>query len=1632
MENRNSARLLGLLALMAFMALPGAIQAQVSTCTSNSSIANFGINRTIYANSPAGVDDWFFSAGSPGSGIGIIGTSAATARPPLQISAADFSTLLQSATSVNGRNISYSQGMAVSSLTVQSNMLLLDAVAARDNIASGSAVDSTVFTGGGDKNGDSPSTWSIGVGATQQKSDIVDVGGHLRRDLGSNDLWSMAYASVLSPGGDAFLDFEFFRSIPSISGGILANSGPTASGGHTPFLLSASGAIQSPGDVLVGVNSGTTSGQASVRIWINPSNVDGAGNNLAWYNGLPNRFFTFTGDVITGLNSNGYGYAEIVSLNSSSCLVYSAVNTAPTTAGPWGTLSGSGAPFASAFTTAQLVEIAINFSDFGLDLNSVSGACFNIFGSMIVKTRSSSSWSSELKDLSGPFTFGNFSEVQASAGSDQSINCSQSTVTLNGSSLTPGAVYNWSTSNGNILSGANTFNPVIDQPGTYVLTVSSPSLASCVTSDTVVVTRDTVRPTANAGSDWQYVCGSPNTFTLNGVGTTAGVDIQWTAFNGGSILSGANTLQPEVSATGCFVLTITNPLSTCFAADTVCGTSSNNPPVVTASLVSNPSCDSACNGTINLAVSGTAGPYDYIWSDGAVVRDRTGLCAGNYTVTVTAPNACSTTIGVQLAAPAPLTLASATGTVNVSCAGGSDGVVVVSASGGTAPYSGDGTFTGLNAGQYSYTVTDANGCSSTLSVTIDQPLPISLTTTSQLNVACFGDSSGQVEIAAAGGTAPYFGAGTVGGLSAGTYSYIVTDLNGCSESISVTISEPAALVASSSAQVNASCFGNNDGSVTISASGGVAPYSGEGTFTQLNAGSYTYVVSDANGCTREVSVSITEPQASLQIASTQTDILCFGDLTGIVDVSVSGGTQPFTYTWSNGSSQEDLSGVGAGQYDLVITDANGCTQGISATLIGPSATLSASAGVSQVLCNGGTDGSVSLATSGGTSPYSYAWSNGQTTADINGLPAGSYDVLVTDANGCTISQFYTINEPTALQVSVSSSSQVNCNGGADGSVSIVASGGTSPYSGDGTFSGLAAGTYSYTVTDANGCTSSVTAQITEPVVALGSSVLTTNVSCYGDASGSADVTVVGGTQPFGYSWSNGSSNEDLSGVPAGQYTLVITDANGCSVSLSASIQEPVAPLAASAILANVSCFGDASGGISLTASGGTAPYTYAWSNGQTTSDLTSVVAGSYSVLVTDANGCTYDDNFQITEPTGALNATAASAAVLCNGGNNGSIDLTVSGGTSPYSFAWSNAASTEDLSGLSAGSYSVIVTDVNGCTASSSVTVAQPVLAISLSASATGANCITGQLGTTSASANGGTSPYVFAWSNGSSSAGLSGLQPGTFTVTVTDANGCSSQQSLVVDDNSILDITTIGDTVICVGESVEISADPVPNATYQWLYNGSPLQGATTYTFTTLVGGIYQLQATTSCGTYTSNPIEVVLSTLSAVTVSSNVVICSDETTQLQASGGLLYTWSPGLSLSDSTISDPVAAPRVTTDYVVTVTDELGCTATGTVTVTIECDPIEVPNGFSPNNDGKNDTFVIDGIDRFPGNALYIYNRWGNLVYKEKDYANQWDGRSNVDGTILGQELPNGTYFYILDLNTGDKPLNGFVMIRR
>ena len=277
------------------------------------------------------------------------------------------------------------------------------------------------------------------------------------------------------------------------------------------------------------------------------------------------------------------------------------------------------------------------------------------------------------------------------------------------------------------------------------------------------------------------------------------------------------------------------------------------------------------------------------------------------------------------------------------------------------------------------------------------------------------------------------------------------------------------------------------------------------------------------------------------------------------------------------------------------------------------------------------------------------------------------------------------------------------------------------------------------------------------------------------------MVVTGGTSPYTYTWSNGVTTSDLSGLVAGSYSVTVTDANGCTSECTVVVSEPVA-LSAVCSSTAASCSGGEDGTATVVVTGGTSPYTYTWSNGVTTSDLSGLVAGSYSVTVTDANGCTSECTVVVSEPVALSAVCSSSTAASCSGGEDGTATVVVTGGTSPYTYTWSNGVTTSDLSGLVAGSYSVTVTDANGCTSECTVVVSEPV-ALSAVCSSTAASCSGGEDGTATVVVTGGTSPYTYTWSNGVTTSDLSGLVAGSYSVTVTDANGCTSECTVVVSE---------------------------------------------------------------------------------------------------------------------------------------------------------------------------------------------------------------------------------------------------------
>ncbi|MBK8416191.1 MAG: SprB repeat-containing protein [Bacteroidetes bacterium] len=1112
-------------------------------------------------------------------------------------------------------------------------------------------------------------------------------------------------------------------------------------------------------------------------------------------------------------------------------------------------------------------------------------------------------------------------------------------------------------------NGATTQNINSLSSGTYTVTVTD--LEGCTDVQSVVVSQPAAALSATASVAQQVSCfgGNNGSITLTVSGGTTPYSYSWS--------NGASTQNISGLTTGTYTVTITDA-NGCTTNQSATITQPAAALSGTTTTTANISCFSGNNGAIDLTVTGGTSPYSYNWSNGATTQDISGLAAGTYTVTITDANGCTAVATGVITQPAGALSSSLSVSQNVLCFSGNTGSLNLTVTGGTTPYTyiwNTGATTqdisGLSAGTYTVTVNDANGCNATQSATITQPsAALSASGTASSAVSCFGGNNGSVSLTVNGGTSPYTyvwnnGATTqnLSSLAAGAYTVTVTDANACTATTSVVVTQPAAaLSAVPTVSSNVSCFAGNNGAISLAVSGGTAPYTfawSNGSTNQnlsgLTAGTFTVLVTDANGCTANANATISQPAAGLTSSLTVSqNISCFGGSNGSIDLTLSGGTSPYSYVWSNGATTQDISGVVAGTYTVTITDANGCTDSKSATITQPAAALSASASTSQqVNCFGGNNGAISLTVSGGTSPYSYSWSNGASTQNLSGLTSGTYTVTVTDANGCTATSSATITQPVAaLNSSITASQNVNCFGNNTGSIDISVTGGTTPYSylwnNGGTtqdLNNLTAGTYSVTITDANGCTSAESVTITQPVAGLSSSIaVSQQVSCFAGANGAIDVTVSGGTTPYTYSWSNGASTQDLTGVSAGTYSVTITDANGCTSLESATINQPVAALSASAsVNQQVNCFGGNNGSINLNVSGGTAPYSYNWSNGASSQNLSGLTAGTYNVTITDANGCTATSTATITQPVAALTSSAvATANISCFSGNNGSIDLTVSGGTTPYSFAWSNGATTEDISGLAAGTYTVTITDANGCTSTSSATITQPAGALSTSlAVSQNVSCFAGANGSLTLTVSAGTAPYNFIWNTGATTQNLSGLTSGTYTVTVTDANGCNSSQSATISQPAaaLSAVASVSQQVDCFGGNngsvnLTVSGGTSPY-TYAWSNGASSqnLSGLTSGTYTVTVTDANGCTAVSSATV--TQPSAALTSSISA---SQNVNCFGNNTgsIDISVSGGTSpysYSWSNGANTQDIT---GLAAGT----YSVTITDANGCTSAESVTI--------------------------------------------------------------------------------------------------
>ncbi|HRH68677.1 MAG TPA: gliding motility-associated C-terminal domain-containing protein, partial [Flavobacteriales bacterium] len=1141
------------------------------------------------------------------------------------------------------------------------------------------------------------------------------------------------------------------------------------------------------------------------------------------------------------------------------------------------------------------------------------------------------------------------------------------------------------------------------------------------------------------------------------------------------------------------------------------------------------SCAGATDGAIDLTITGGTAPYAVNWSDGigfsSTDEDINGLGAGLYQVTVTDANGCAQAASIWLTAPTPLDVAAVLSSINgnnVTCNGATDGTIDLTVDGSVGPYSflwstgaTDEDLSGITAGTYDVTVTDLNGCAATVSYTLTAPATVSIGLSTTLrpggnNITCAGGNDGDIAATISGGTTPYDIAWTgpngftatsasINALAAGTYDLIVTDANGCSEAGTTTLTEPALVAVTLSSITynggfNIPCsevsVGVFDASVTGGTPGYTYAWSGPNGFsssdqdlTSLTAGDYDLTVTDSNGCTGGATATLTQP-GPLDVVIELTDfggapVSCAGNDGGIL-LTVSGGTPAYNFDWTGpsgfGSQQEDLGGLSAGDYSLIVRDANGCSTDTTVTLTAPQPLQASFAGNSN-LCADQSAGSIDLTMTGGGAPYAFAWTgpNGYTSTDedLSGLVNGTYSVTVSDGLGCDNTFSTDLMGPAPITsgtyVSFYGLYNLQCQGDSSGVIELTPQGGSTPFSllinGPGGYTsaalqnqGLVAGDYLITITDLNGCQLDTTVTLTQPNTSVDANLALslypsgTNVSCYGASDGSIDATVSGGTGPYVFNWRGPDSlefaTEDVTGLPAGDYNyeLVVTDANQCNFFTTVTLTQPDTALYASSIVTtyaggfNTTCESASDGAIDLTTHGGNGSYVHLWNgpNGftSTSEDISGLIGGTYTVDITDLNGCTYQHVVDVVAPepiAPVLNAFTypGGSVISCNGLADGSITSTITGGAAPVTYAWTGpngfTASGADISGLTAGTYCLNVTDANGCTAQQCLELIAPAQ-LEVSTTTEAADC-----GTTNGSADltvlGGSAPYGYAWDNGTIAEDLVDVAPGTYNVTVTDANGCTASSIALVNGSSGVNVDAELNTVDCHGTSEGGVDLTVTNGTLPYSFMWS--NGTVEEDLNDVAAGSYSVTITDGSGCVFTNSYTITENTAIAIDTVISVYDgghnvssygASDGSITTAVSGGIapyIYQWSNGAT------TESVSGLAAGT-YTLLVTDANGCTATLEVTLTESID-VEMPNGFSPNADGSNDTFVVHGIEGYPKNQLTVLNRWGNVVYEQPNYKNEWAGDNSQ-----GEQLPNGTYFIILSLNDGMRTLQGFVDLRR
>lgn len=1068
-------------------------------------------------------------------------------------------------------------------------------------------------------------------------------------------------------------------------------------------------------------------------------------------------------------------------------------------------------------------------------------------------------------------------------------------------------------------------------------------------------------------------------------------------------------------------------------------------------------CSHSERGSINLTVGGGKPPYTFKWNTNESVQNRTNLNAGTYTVWITDSEGRVHQERIVIQPPFPLVLNPVV-KKDATCGSGNDGYAKISVKIGRNDYDpakppyqiswSNGLkdvweANNLAPGTYVVKVADKFNCETSISFEIKAGTTGMSVAESIQNVTCVSPTSGRINLSVQGGEAPYTYLWSNGstskdliGVSAGIYQVLVKDSKGCSFQGSYTISSPSTIQIGETLTMP-SCGSIANGQIKLNITGGTAPYSylwsngsTQNQLQNLSPGTYSVKVTDASGCSVEKQYVLSN-LSTLTLASFQKqDVTCFGDNRGRIDLNITGASGAIQAAWSDGSTSINRTNLSPGSYTVILKDQY-CEISSSFQILGPSEALSATGSPQNPSCSGN-DGKITLNPKGGTAPYTFKWSNGSVTKDLSGLGQGKYTVDITDKNGCSFQTSFDLVSPMPITIE-ETLKDPSCAGNSDGTISLKISGGNTPYSylwSNGStqpsLQNLAAGTYKVKITDSTGCSIEKEFAVKNLSTLALASFQKQDVTCFGVNSGKIDLTLSGAVGPIQVKWSDGSTAVTRSNLAPGTYSVSIKDQH-CEINSNFQISGPQEALSAVAIPVNPSCSGN-DGKITLTPKGGTAPYTYKWSNGSVSKDLNGLGQGKFTVDITDKNGCSFRTSVDLVSPL-PITIEETLKDPSCAGTPDGAISLKISGGNTPYSYLWSNGSTQSSLQNIAAGTYKVKITDATGCSVEKEYSVKnQSQLTVSI-LRVDPVSCGGGNDGRIVLAVAGGKGLVKVKWEDGFTGLERTNLKSGTYKVQVSDESNCGISKEVKVEEANPLQAR--------IENAIEMDCDLGQLKGRAWV---------------AISGGKAPYVIKWENGNQTSNEIQFNQSGILKVTV-KDALGCQTEVEakvtfpDYNYQGGarlnfefrkLNFSSEPEVTIEEQIIFESEISPEFiswewdfgdgnksqernpvhvyktagTFEVKLTGMDIYGCSLKelSKVVVTQPEEMMVIPNAFSPNGDNLNDCFIpkMKGVKEF---TLQVFNIWG-----EKLYAGSGLEITGWDGTYKGQMVPAGNYIYRID----------------